>query len=86
MGWEREREREGEGEGEVITLVGRKVPMTSEVFWVSCGPPGGGGGTTRGPAIVSVLTQKWKVQLFYQEFKLPMVQIDEVLSLRKTGL
>ena len=34
------------------TLVGRKVPMTSEVFWTSCGPPGGGGGTTRGPAIV----------------------------------
>ena len=35
------------------TLVGRKVPMTSEVFWTTCGPPGGGGGTTRGPAIVS---------------------------------
>lgn len=38
--------------GECATLVGRKVPMTSEVFWVSGGPPGGGGGTTRGPAIV----------------------------------
>ena len=44
------------GEGEGDTLVGRKVPMTSEVFWVSCGPPGGGGGTTRGPAIVSART------------------------------
>ena len=39
-------------EDEDSTLVGRKVPITSEVFWVSCGPPGGGGGTTRGPAIV----------------------------------
>ena len=36
------------------TLVGRKAPMTSEVFWVTCGPPGGGGGggTASGPAIV----------------------------------
>ena len=26
--------------------------MISEVFWVAdCGPPGGGGGTTSGPAI-----------------------------------
>ena len=37
---------------EGLALVGRNVPMTSEVFCVSCGPPGGGGGTTRGPAIV----------------------------------
>ena len=48
----------GKGGNEGDTLVGRKVPMTSEVFWVSCGPPGGGGGTTRGPAIVSSLTQR----------------------------
>ena len=39
------------------TLVGRKVPMTSEVFWTSCGPPGGGGGTTRGPAIVGAFNK-----------------------------
>lgn len=26
--------------------------MTSEVFCVGSGPPGGGGGTTRGPAMV----------------------------------
>lgn len=35
------------------TLVGRNVPITSEVFCVGSGPPGGGGGTTRGPAIVA---------------------------------
>lgn len=40
---------------ERLALVGRNVPMTSEVFCVSCGPPGGGGGTTRGPAIVAVI-------------------------------
>ncbi len=34
------------------TLVGRNVPITSEVFCVGSGPPGGGGGTTRGPAIL----------------------------------
>lgn len=33
--------------------------MTSEVFWTSCGPPGGGGGTTRGPAIVRAFSRKW---------------------------
>lgn len=55
--------KEGEKEGGGDTLVGRKVPMTSEVFWVSCGPPGGGGGTTRGPAIVSALAQKYNVSI-----------------------
>ena len=39
------------GEDGRLALVGRNVPMASEVFCVSCGPPGGGGGTTRGPAI-----------------------------------
>ena len=57
--WSEEWEGGGGKMAEVITLVGRKVPMTSEVFCVSCGPPGGGGGTTRGPAIVSVLGQRW---------------------------
>ena len=50
--WEKEWHI-AKGKGNYGTLVGRKVPMTSEVFWVSCGPPGGGGGgTTRGPAIM----------------------------------
>ena len=36
------------------TLTGRNVPITSDVFCVTCGPPGGGGGgTTTGPAIVA---------------------------------
>ena len=49
--------RRGVGEREKmegLALVGRNVPITSEVFCVSCGPPGGGGGTTRGPAIVDL--------------------------------
>ena len=65
------------------TLVGRKVPMTSEVFWVSCGPPGGGGGTTMGPAIVSAFTQWWKSRGFYRKYMPPRVEIDQVLSLHK---
>ena len=39
---------------ELLTFVVRKVPITSEVFWVvwpDCGPPGGGGGIAMGPAI-----------------------------------
>lgn len=42
------------GKIDSITLVGRNVPMISEVLCVGEGPPGGGGGggTTRGPAIV----------------------------------
>ena len=46
---------------EGLTLVGRNVPMTSEVFCVSCGPPGGGGGTTSGPAIVAIIRRKARV-------------------------
>ena len=37
------------------TLVGRNVPITSEVFCVEGGPPGGGGGTGGGPAIARTL-------------------------------
>ncbi len=36
-----------------LTLTGRNVPITSDVFCVTCGPPGGGGGgTTTDPAIL----------------------------------
>lgn len=79
------KEKLNRWEGEGDTLVGRKVPMTSEVFWVSCGPPGGGGGTTRGPAIVSSLTRKWMSQGFYRGYKRPMINIVKILSLRKAG-
>lgn len=65
--WKEELNDMGDmGEGKADTLVGRKVPMTSEVFWVSCGPPGGGGGTTRGPAIVSALSPKRISQRVYR--------------------
>ena len=75
---------EGENEGKMVeTLVGRNVPMTSEVFWVSCGPPGGGGGTTRGPAIVSARTQVWIPQGFYRGYKPPIIGIDKVLALSR---
>ena len=71
------------GEGEGDTLVGLKVPMTSEVFWVSCGPPGGGGGTTRGPAITSALTQRRIFQGYCCDYMPHMFEIDSVLILRK---
>ena len=36
------------------TFVARNDPITSEVFCVTCGPPGGGGGgTTTGPAMLA---------------------------------
>ena len=73
------------GKGEGDTLVGLKVPMTSEVFWVSCGPPGGGGGTTRGPAILRTLTQR-RFQEHYCEYMPRMLRIDKVFSLRMAGL
>ena len=53
----------GSEQTEGLTLVGRNVPMTSEVFCVSCGPPGGGGGTTRGPAIVLFILQTARVPM-----------------------
>ena len=68
------------------TLVGRNEPMTSEVFCVSWGPPGGGGGTTRGPAIVIAFTQVWMSQGVYRGFKPRIVENGEVLSLRKLRL
>lgn len=47
--------RRGQVFGEEIrALVGRRVPIISEVFCVGRGPPGGGGGTTRGPAMLAI--------------------------------
>ena len=83
--WREQLNRLG-GEGEGDTLVGLKVPMTSEVFWVSCGPPGGGGGTTRGPAIMRALTQRRMFQGHYCEYMPHIFGTDKVLSLRKAGL
>lgn len=37
---------------EFHTFTGLNVPITSEVFCIGWGPPGGGGGTAIGPAIV----------------------------------
>lgn len=62
------------------TLVGRKVPMTSEVFWTSCGPPGGGGGTTRGPAIVRVFNRMWASVTFIATAGHPCSTIVESLA------
>ena len=54
--------------------------MTSEVFWVSCGPPGGGGGTTRGPAIVSAFNGEWIFQGLYRQTWPHMVTIEKILG------
>jgi len=45
--------------------VGRKAPITSEVFCVACGPPGGGGGgTTTGPAILAFVDAFDEILMF----------------------
>jgi len=47
------------------TFVGRKAPITSEVFCVACGPPGGGGGgTTTGPAILAFVDAFDEILMF----------------------
>ena len=43
---------------------------------MSCGPPGGGGGTTIGPAIVSALQMKMISKIIYRGYQSHMVTVN----------